>query len=113
MNKIKKVLIGTNNEGKYKEIYDLLPNNVKKYSLVDKELRGEAYKKLNPLGRVPVLEDDDVTIYESGAIIEYIIAKYDNRGLKPSVENKNLICTNHNTILFDGTTFPCSFISTS
>ena len=41
------------------------------------------------MGRVPVLEDNDVTIYESGAIIEYIIAKYDNRGLKPDVEDKN------------------------
>jgi len=32
MNKIKEILIGTNNEGKYKEIYDLLPKSVKKYS---------------------------------------------------------------------------------
>ena len=32
MNKIKEILIGTNNEGKYKEIYDLLPNKVKKHS---------------------------------------------------------------------------------
>ena len=32
MNKIKEVIIGTNNVGKYKEIYDLLPNKVKKYS---------------------------------------------------------------------------------
>ena len=33
MNKIKEILIGTNNEGKYKEICDLLPKKVKKYSL--------------------------------------------------------------------------------
>ena len=32
MNKINEVLVGTNNQGKYKEICDLLPNNVKKYS---------------------------------------------------------------------------------
>ena len=32
MNKIKEVVIGTNNEGKYKEICDLLPDKVKKYS---------------------------------------------------------------------------------
>jgi len=32
MNKIKEIIIGTNNEGKYKEIHDLLPNKVKKYS---------------------------------------------------------------------------------
>ena len=32
MKKIKKILIGTNNNGKYKEICDLLPNDVKKHS---------------------------------------------------------------------------------
>jgi XTP/dITP diphosphohydrolase len=33
MNKIKEILIGTNNGGKYKEICDLLPKTIKKYSL--------------------------------------------------------------------------------
>jgi len=33
MIKIKEILVGTNNQGKYKEICDLLPKNVKKYSL--------------------------------------------------------------------------------
>ncbi len=32
MKKIKEILIGTNNKGKYKEICDLLPKKVKKYS---------------------------------------------------------------------------------
>ena len=32
MNKIEEILIGTNNQGKYKEICDLLPTNVKKHS---------------------------------------------------------------------------------
>jgi len=32
MVKIKEILVGTNNEGKYKEICDLLPKKVKKYS---------------------------------------------------------------------------------
>jgi len=32
MKKIKKILIGTNNAGKYKEICDLLPSKIKKYS---------------------------------------------------------------------------------
>ena len=32
MIKIEKILIGTNNDGKYKEICELLPNSVKKYS---------------------------------------------------------------------------------
>ena len=32
MDKIKEVIVGTNNEGKYREICDLLPKNIKKYS---------------------------------------------------------------------------------
>jgi len=32
MHKIKEILIGTNNQGKYREICDLLPNHIKKYS---------------------------------------------------------------------------------
>ena len=32
MSKIKEIIIGTNNEGKYKEICNLLPNKVRKYS---------------------------------------------------------------------------------
>ena len=32
MSKIKKVIVGTNNQGKYEEICDLLPDKVKKYS---------------------------------------------------------------------------------
>ena len=32
MNKIKEIIIGTNNEGKYREICDLLPYDIKKYS---------------------------------------------------------------------------------
>ena len=35
MNKIKEIIIGTNNQGKYKEICDLLPNGIKKYSPID------------------------------------------------------------------------------
>ena len=32
MDKIEEIIIGTNNQGKYKEICDLLPDKIKKYS---------------------------------------------------------------------------------
>ena len=51
---------------------------IEKYSVGDKALRTPEYFKLHPMGRVPVLEDKEVTIYESGAILEYLLAKYDN-----------------------------------
>ena len=31
MKKIKEIIIGTNNDGKYKELCDLLPKNIKKF----------------------------------------------------------------------------------
>lgn len=34
------------------------------------------YKALHPLGAAPVIEDDGLVLAESGAIVEYLIAKY-------------------------------------
>ena len=50
MDKIEEVVIGTNNEGKYKEIYSLLPNEVKKHSpkefgILSPEETGESFEK--------------------------------------------------------------------
>ena len=36
------------------------------------------YKALHPLGAAPVIEDGDVLLAESGAIVEYIVARYGN-----------------------------------
>jgi XTP/dITP diphosphohydrolase len=50
MNKIKEVVIGTNNEGKYKEICGLLPNKIKKhfakkFGILTPEETGESFEK--------------------------------------------------------------------
>ena len=39
-------------------------------------LAPEAYKALHPMGIAPVIRDGDLILGESGAIIEYIIARY-------------------------------------
>ena len=39
MKKISKLLIGTNNKGKYREIRDLLPKYIKSYSTTDFKLK--------------------------------------------------------------------------
>ena len=65
-----------------------LPYTIKKYKLGDKEMREESYKKLNPLGRVPTLEDNELIISESGAIIQYIISKYGNNQFIPEINSK-------------------------
>ncbi|KAK4497658.1 hypothetical protein PRZ48_010311 [Zasmidium cellare] len=47
------------------------------------EMKEEPYEALNPNGRVPTIEDpnnDGLTIWESGACIDYILEKYDTEG---------------------------------
>ena len=36
----------------------------------------EALKKIHPLGRAPVIRDGDTVLAESGAIVEYVIARH-------------------------------------
>jgi len=40
-------------------------------------------KKLHPLGKSPILTDDEITVAESGAILEYILDRYDAGELRP------------------------------
>jgi len=44
-------------------------------------LRDPAYLAVSPLGRVPCLEDGDLTLFESGAIAEYLCETYDTQHL--------------------------------
>ncbi|MEQ8860940.1 MAG: glutathione S-transferase family protein [Pseudomonadales bacterium] len=52
-----------------------------------KALKSDEHRARHPLGRVPVLEDGDVMLYESGAIVEYIIARHSDGKLRPAVES--------------------------
>ena len=38
---------------------------------------------VHPLGKSPVITDDDITVAESGAIAEYLLGKYDDGSLLP------------------------------
>lgn len=46
--------------------------------------RAPAFLAMNPMGRVPVLEDTDMTLFESQAIIRYLAAKHGAEQLWPS-----------------------------
>src|SRR5271154_5729266 len=46
---------------------------------------------IHPLGKSPVITDGDVTIAESGAIVEYILDKYGNGKLRPQPGSKDHI----------------------
>ena len=47
-------------------------------------LKSQEHRARHALGRVPVLEDGDISIFESGAIIDYVLERHKNGGLKPS-----------------------------
>ena len=44
-------------------------------------LRAPEYLAISPLGRVPCLVDGEVTVFESGAITQYLCEHYDTLGL--------------------------------
>ncbi len=64
-----------------------LPYEINKMAFHPKDLKSDEHRARHPLGRVPVLDDGDIRIYESGAIVEYILERHKNGGLKPSVES--------------------------
>ena len=41
-------------------------------------------RDVHPLGKAPLITDGNVTIAESGAIIEYLVGKYDDGTLRPA-----------------------------
>ena len=51
-------------------------------------LKSDEHRARHALGRVPVLEDGDVSIFESGAIIEYVLARHKDGGLKPEINSR-------------------------
>jgi glutathione S-transferase len=51
----------------------------KKTSLAPPELVA-----IHPLGKSPVIIDDDISVAESGAIMEYLLGKYDDESLWPA-----------------------------
>lgn len=64
-----------------------LPYEINKMAFHPKDLKSDEHRARHPLGRVPVLEDGDVSIFESGAIVEYVIERHKNGGLKPAVDD--------------------------
>lgn len=61
-----------------------LPYELEIYKLGDAKMRTPEYRGIHPMGRVPAVVDGDVTIFESGAIVEYILARYGEGRLRPT-----------------------------
>ncbi len=61
--------------------------DIERFQLGDKAMRTEAFKTVNPNGRVPVLEDGEVRISESTAIAQFLIARHGDGKLAPPVSS--------------------------
>jgi glutathione S-transferase len=56
-----------------------IPYELKRYMRDAKTMLAPPdYKALHPIGAAPVIADGDVVLAESGAVVEYIIARYGN-----------------------------------
>ena len=64
-----------------------LEYNLNRMDFSPKDLKSEEHRARHPLGRVPVLDDGDVRLWESGAIVEYIIARHTDGALRPLPES--------------------------
>ncbi|MEP6873365.1 MAG: glutathione S-transferase [Burkholderiales bacterium] len=62
-----------------------LPYEIKKYERdAQTMLAPPELQKVHPLGKSPVITEGDVTVAESGAIIEYLLERHGNGRLEPA-----------------------------
>ena len=64
-----------------------LEYELEKYTVGDRALRTPEYYKIHPMGRIPVLEDGETRIYESGAIVQYLLARHGNGKFVPEADD--------------------------
>ena len=48
---------------------------------------GDNYRNIHPVNKVPALRDGETTMFESIAIMQYIMNKYGDGGLRPSIDH--------------------------
>ena len=62
-----------------------LPYELHTLAFSPDSLKGADYLKINPLGKVPTITDGALTMFESGAIVEYLLERYGDGRLAPKV----------------------------
>ena len=66
---------------------------------------------IHPLGKAPIVVDDGVTVAESGAIIEYLVNKYDDGSLLPEQGTPERLAYTYWLHYAEGTLMPLMLLS--
>ena len=67
--------------------------------------------EIHPLGKSPVITDGDLTIAESGAIVEYLVSNYDNGRLLPAEGSTERLAYTYWLHYAEGTFMPLMILS--
>jgi glutathione S-transferase len=60
-----------------------VPYEVEVLALAPESLKSAAYLAVHPLGKVPAIQDEGLTMFESGAIVQYLLETYGKGRLAP------------------------------
>lgn len=55
----------------------------------DTRLAPAELKEVHPLGKAPVIRDGELVVFESGAIIEYLVRRYGQDSFSPPIDTPN------------------------
>lgn len=66
---------------------------------------------IHPLGKAPIITDGDTTVAESGAIVEYLVHKYDDGRLLPAEGSPERLAYTYWLHYAEGTFMPLMIIS--
>ncbi|MEF2548395.1 glutathione S-transferase [Aurantimonas sp. E1-2-R+4] len=83
---------------------------VKRYERTKDMQAPKELKQIHPLGKSPVLTEDGRTIAETGAIVEYILARYGNGRLMPAEGTDDYWNARHFLHYAEGSAMPPLFL---
>lgn len=72
-----------------------------KYELVGHDRNPQTFRApeslwaINPLGKSPVIQDGKHTVFESGAIVEYLVSRHGGASLQPQADSDQWIAYQH------------------
>jgi glutathione S-transferase len=88
-----------------------LPFTWKEMDFRSGEMKKPEYLKLHPLGKVPAIDDDGFTMFESGAICKYLCGKTGNDLYPKDIKKRAVVdmwldlCVNHVALAFSKVAF--------